>query len=296
MTGTAAKIFEQQDKDESGTIDKKEFGLLLKQLKQKPTDASITKAFSSLDKSGDGSVSKEEFLEWYAQSEIGISNKVEQAFKKIDTNNSGSLDHKEVCRVLEEMGHGKVTEKQMRDHLGELEQCTLKDFKSWYFSLEIYMYPARHPSLFLWPHPFRYNTSSYRSSVVESKPQPAAEEVGLQLKWPGGKTKCAALRNRVLFVVLFPIVFLLWLTLPDVRKKKSEKWFLLSFLGSIAWIGIFSCTLRKLLPCRIKSFSFVISNSCLLFRRFDPNSNFCILENRFDGLVGNSYRTGCWNS
>ena len=29
-------------------------------------------------------------------------------------------------------------------------------------------------------------------------------------------------------------------TLPDVRKKGKKKWFPVSFLGSIAWIGVFS--------------------------------------------------------
>ncbi|MEQ2265815.1 hypothetical protein XENORESO_013024 [Xenotaenia resolanae] len=35
-------------------------------------------------------------------------------------------------------------------------------------------------------------------------------------------------------------MFLLWLTLPDVRKPASRKFLILTFLGSIFWISIFS--------------------------------------------------------
>ncbi|KAG7251298.1 hypothetical protein CRUP_026355 [Coryphaenoides rupestris] len=37
-----------------------------------------------------------------------------------------------------------------------------------------------------------------------------------------------------------PIVLPLWLTLPDVRKNSSKKFFPITFLGSIMWIAAFS--------------------------------------------------------
>jgi len=46
--------------------------------------------------------------------------------------------------------------------------------------------------------------------------------------------------RAVTYFVLLPIVFPLWLTLPDTRKQSSKKFFPITFLGSILWIAAFS--------------------------------------------------------
>ncbi|XP_063304841.1 sodium/potassium/calcium exchanger 1 isoform X2 [Pelobates fuscus] len=56
----------------------------------------------------------------------------------------------------------------------------------------------------------------------------------LSLEWPDTK------RKQITYLLLLPIVFPLWLTVPDVRSPKSRKYFVLTFLGSIMWIAIFS--------------------------------------------------------
>ncbi|XP_075715594.1 sodium/potassium/calcium exchanger 1 [Rhinoderma darwinii] len=56
----------------------------------------------------------------------------------------------------------------------------------------------------------------------------------LSLEWPDTK------RKQITYLFLLPIVFPLWLTVPDVRSPKSRKFFVLTFLGSIMWIAIFS--------------------------------------------------------
>ncbi|XP_048732813.1 sodium/potassium/calcium exchanger 2-like [Ostrea edulis] len=60
------------------------------------------------------------------------------------------------------------------------------------------------------------------------------EEEPLDLSWPSGW------RSRIMYVFVAPIVFPLWITLPDVRKQEKKKWFWCSFFGSILWIAIFS--------------------------------------------------------
>ncbi|KPM07824.1 potassium-dependent sodium-calcium exchanger-like protein 2 [Sarcoptes scabiei] len=37
-----------------------------------------------------------------------------------------------------------------------------------------------------------------------------------------------------------PIIIPLWLTLPDVRRPDKRNWFVVTFLGSICWIGLYS--------------------------------------------------------
>uniref|UniRef100_A0A3Q2YZS3 Sodium/potassium/calcium exchanger 1 n=1 Tax=Hippocampus comes TaxID=109280 RepID=A0A3Q2YZS3_HIPCM len=56
------------------------------------------------------------------------------------------------------------------------------------------------------------------------------EEEPLSLEWPDTR------RKQVTYLFLLPIVFPLWLTVPD----NSRKFFVFTFLGSILWIAIFS--------------------------------------------------------
>ncbi|XP_026175996.1 sodium/potassium/calcium exchanger 1-like isoform X2 [Mastacembelus armatus] len=60
------------------------------------------------------------------------------------------------------------------------------------------------------------------------------ENEPLSLEWPETR------RKQVTYLFLLPIVFPLWLTLPDVRNLASRKYFVLTFIGSILWIGMFS--------------------------------------------------------
>ncbi|XP_057699547.1 sodium/potassium/calcium exchanger 2-like [Corythoichthys intestinalis] len=60
------------------------------------------------------------------------------------------------------------------------------------------------------------------------------EDQPLSLAWPDTN------RKRLTYLVILPIVFPLWLTLPDVRRESSEKFFPITFLGSISWIAFFS--------------------------------------------------------
>ncbi|XP_062305295.1 sodium/potassium/calcium exchanger 2-like isoform X6 [Osmerus eperlanus] len=60
------------------------------------------------------------------------------------------------------------------------------------------------------------------------------EDQPLSLSWPETN------RKRLTYLIIMPIVFPLWLTLPDVRKTTAKKFFPISFLGSISWIAIFS--------------------------------------------------------
>ncbi|OPJ70340.1 sodium/potassium/calcium exchanger 1 [Patagioenas fasciata monilis] len=56
----------------------------------------------------------------------------------------------------------------------------------------------------------------------------------LSLAWPETRKK------QAIYLFLFPIVFPLWSTMPDVRNPDSKKFFVLTFFGSIIWIAAFS--------------------------------------------------------
>ncbi|XP_031706653.1 sodium/potassium/calcium exchanger 2-like isoform X3 [Anarrhichthys ocellatus] len=56
----------------------------------------------------------------------------------------------------------------------------------------------------------------------------------LSLSWPESN------RKRLTYLLIIPIVLPLWITLPDVRKATSKRFFPVTFLGAITWIAIFS--------------------------------------------------------
>ncbi|XP_044265950.1 sodium/potassium/calcium exchanger Nckx30C isoform X2 [Tribolium madens] len=64
---------------------------------------------------------------------------------------------------------------------------------------------------------------------TEEEP-PEAMDMG----WP------STTRKRITYILLAPIVFPLWLTLPDTRSPRGKKFFPITFLGSILWIAAYS--------------------------------------------------------
>ncbi|CAJ0590992.1 unnamed protein product [Cylicocyclus nassatus] len=60
------------------------------------------------------------------------------------------------------------------------------------------------------------------------------DEQPLDLSWPETHLK------RFIFVLLAPITFPLALTLPDVRKPSWRSWFIVTFVGSVLWIALYS--------------------------------------------------------
>ncbi|XP_072320754.1 sodium/potassium/calcium exchanger 1-like [Eucyclogobius newberryi] len=80
------------------------------------------------------------------------------------------------------------------------------------------------------------SSSSSRSDQEEQEEKDGEEEESapLSLDWPQTWSK------QVSYLFLLPIVFPLWLTVPDVRNAASRRFFSLTFLGSILWIGVFS--------------------------------------------------------
>ncbi|KAI2798961.1 hypothetical protein RDWZM_006724 [Blomia tropicalis] len=66
------------------------------------------------------------------------------------------------------------------------------------------------------------------SLTVDNTPEP------LDISWP------TLFRKQVTYLLLAPIIFPLWLTLPDVRRPEKRKYFAFAFIGSILWIAIYS--------------------------------------------------------
>ncbi|XP_051238571.1 sodium/potassium/calcium exchanger 1-like isoform X1 [Dicentrarchus labrax] len=68
----------------------------------------------------------------------------------------------------------------------------------------------------------------------EEEEEEEKEDEPLSLEWPDTR------RKQATYLFLLPIIFPLWLTVPDVRNQKSKRFFAVTFLGSILWIAVFS--------------------------------------------------------
>ncbi|XP_059352788.1 sodium/potassium/calcium exchanger Nckx30C-like isoform X2 [Daphnia carinata] len=56
----------------------------------------------------------------------------------------------------------------------------------------------------------------------------------LDLSWPEGT------RKQLTYIFLAPILWPLWLTLPDTRTPQGKRFFVITFIGSILWIAAYS--------------------------------------------------------
>uniref|UniRef100_H2LJE9 Solute carrier family 24 member 2 n=1 Tax=Oryzias latipes TaxID=8090 RepID=H2LJE9_ORYLA len=81
--------------------------------------------------------------------------------------------------------------------------------------------------------PLRTECTDENWSYVNAEDE-EEEDQPLSLSWPESN------RKRFTYLLIMPIVLPLWITLPDVRKTSSKKFFPVTFLGSITWIAVFS--------------------------------------------------------
>ena len=95
------KMIEEVDKDDSGTIDFREFlGLITKKIKEKDNDEELCEAFRLFDKDGDGQISAHEFR--YVMMTSGDLNEqeIENMIREVDTDGDGYIDYPEFIRVM----------------------------------------------------------------------------------------------------------------------------------------------------------------------------------------------------
>ncbi|XP_006864531.1 PREDICTED: sodium/potassium/calcium exchanger 2 isoform X2 [Chrysochloris asiatica] len=96
-------------------------------------------------------------------------------------------------------------------------------------STEVEMTPTSDAS-----EPVQNGNLSHNIEAAEAQAGEEEEDQPLSLAWPPNA------RKQVTFLIVFPIVFPLWITLPDVRKSSSKKFFPITFFGAITWIAVFS--------------------------------------------------------
>jgi len=46
--------------------------------------------------------------------------------------------------------------------------------------------------------------------------------------------------KRVIWVISWPLIAVMFVTVPDCRQERWRRWFVVTFITSIAWIGVYS--------------------------------------------------------
>jgi len=216
IAGDADYVFKTIDENGDGHIDKSELKKLFIMLNAKMSDAELDEVFAQLDTDGDGVIGEAEFNAWYTNSKELIRSQVRTVFDELDKDNSGVLDKAEIRHLLVELDPS-VTEKDVKDALaamyqgGSTEEITFEEFAAW-----------------------------YEKSILYERQKQAVEEdmhgVWENLKPPYG-SGCFGWAQ---YIIVFPLVLVLAVTIPDVRRPGWGKWCYLSFFLSICWIGAFS--------------------------------------------------------
>lgn len=76
--------------------------------------------------------------------------------------------------------------------------------------------------------------SSQQGHTENNNKELPDDEEPLDMSWP------TTWRKRITYVIVAPLVFPMWLTLPDTRRPEKRRWYTVTFFGSILWIAFFS--------------------------------------------------------
>jgi Ca2+/Na+ antiporter len=220
IQGDVDHVFKQIDINGDGNIDQEELGNLFRKLGHQISEEELGQVFGSLDLDGNGTICEEEFSKWYVKSEERILSKVKPIFDQFDTNKSGTIERNEVKELLRRLDP-RVTDTDVDEAItamyrsGSREEITYEEFADWYV------------------HSIIYNR---QQTLIDKQIEEEAHGACEALKPPWGEG-CFA---WVKYLVILPLVAVLTLTIPDVRRPGYGKWCYLSFILSIVWIGFFS--------------------------------------------------------
>ena len=223
--GGLRAIFDELDRDRSGFIEGREVRSLLERLWERSVDESeVDAAIQSLDTNRDARISFEEFSSWYLLSDQRLREELDHLFDAHDLDGDGRLTPSELRPLLVDaygQAHVHLDDAQLAKAMGEIEGLTEGDAQG---SLGKAQFGAWYTASLLWE---QQKASAAKAAAMQQAPD--------LWSFPDGGWGI-----RLRYGLVFPLFFLLHYTIFDVRNPKYERFFALSFLASIAWIGAFS--------------------------------------------------------
>eukprot|EP00614_Pseudopedinella_elastica_P030687 CAMPEP_0172615970 /NCGR_PEP_ID=MMETSP1068-20121228/62620_1 /TAXON_ID=35684 /ORGANISM="Pseudopedinella elastica, Strain CCMP716" /LENGTH=745 /DNA_ID=CAMNT_0013421271 /DNA_START=167 /DNA_END=2404 /DNA_ORIENTATION=- len=233
IKGDVNDVFSELDSNNSGAIEPDEFKTMLTKLGSSDSEMSadsLAKAIKEIDPSGNGSIRKEAFIEWYIKSEKRIKNETKMLFEKFDENKSGGIDFHEVGKLLRNLGN-TITDPEIEEAVKEMGVDSQSN--------EV---------------PFERFSEWYENSLFWTKQQHDAEEAAESIKsmWDGVldgfqelKDPAVPARAKIFFVITLPLQ-LFFCLVPDCRPPGKEHLCYFSFIGAICEIGVLSILMVEL--------------------------------------------------
>jgi sodium/potassium/calcium exchanger 1 len=216
---------------ESQKIDKEGLKKLLKcmGLEGDVSDAECANAFSKLDKNNDLSLDWAEFKEWYSSSEAKIWADCDNVFKEIDKDGDGKISRSELVYLLNQiLGREPMPEEVDEAWMELLSKATAEELES-EVEDDVMCIPQKLFNEWFAKSVFFEDRQNAGAVIVE-------KNESFFPPWPDEN-----IQAKLLYIVSLPLIVPMYLTIPDVTKARFEKFFMISFLMSIAWIAIFAC-------------------------------------------------------
>eukprot|EP00753_Platysulcus_tardus_P019622 PLAT7368.1.p1 GENE.PLAT7368.1~~PLAT7368.1.p1 ORF type:complete len:642 (+),score=345.70 PLAT7368.1:663-2588(+) len=215
IQGDVRETFDTLDGDGDGHLDRDELAELLKRLGKEPTKEDVDGVLAELDSSGDGLVDLDEFTHWYVRSQQRMQREIARCFKQWDHNGDNHIDSSELRCVIAALTGEEPTEEELKAAVDELDDnkdgtIDQDEFVAWF-----------------------ERSDYYEASKVKAE-KDADEAEGLDLSWPD------SWGARANYILTAPLLFAFAISLPDVRRPGKKKYFLWTFIASMAWIGLFS--------------------------------------------------------
>lgn len=229
-----SEIFAQLDKDGSGFIDQEEIKSLFASMwGREVADKEVVEAVASIDTNEDGKVSFSEFSNWYFRSELALQLELDLRFDALDVDGNGYLTAEELRPLLEQDGANSadIDDAAVEQAIETIESLTKGSNRG---ALDKSEFSAWYKASLFWEQQKR---SAEKAAAMTQAPDIWAPLSG------GG------LGVRIRYAVVFPLFFVLAYTIFDTRNPKKAKYYPLSFLMAIAWIGAFSFVMVWMATC-----------------------------------------------
>lgn len=261
IAGNVEKTFKKIDADGNGSLDRDELREAIMKLgvPKDLVDGDVEDLISSADKNNDGKISLEEFTGWYMTQKARTRDRIEKLFERYDINENGYIDKHEFRLMLTAVTGSSPTkefyEKTWSDmHPDSEKGVTTDEFSEWYKKtlFKSYRRPEElgtDPKLAVSPSGsnlevhvvdiMRIDADVRQSKKKDDEEEDCGDEEDddpLDISYPNN----SGWKSKLRWALTIPVIFPLWLTLFDVRNEKYKKYYWLTFIGSMVWLGFFS--------------------------------------------------------
>jgi len=219
MRGDMDETFDSIDVNGDNTLSYDEFTKIVQNNELGATEEQIKSLIAELDKNNDEVITRDEFRHWYVESERRLYKCAEEAFLEVlgqQDKLSVNLINVVLARIEKKkpLENSPLTKEQRDEYFKGATEISKEQFNEWYQKADLKKKAMED-----------FHAAGDADGVPED---------GLSIAMPDG---CCC---RIMYFISLPIVLPLYLTVPNVEKKKWRNCWAFSFFMSIIWVAIYS--------------------------------------------------------